>query len=145
MIYHYNSCHYTIQSYLIYYIQIGTSYYTRFKIQLWKSYVILCSTKFQQLRHKLNKTYQIEQIELNARNSWVEKSKTIRGKYNTSPLVSRNKDKIKIHDINDVKEVIQRLIINKPSNNQKTLYTILWASITLQKLIMKVTWTIKIM
>jgi len=72
-------------------------------------------TKIQQLRHKLNKTYQIEQIELNNAISWLEKSTTTRGKY--CP-VSRDENKIEGHDINDVKEVIQRLITHKLSNNQ---------------------------
>ncbi|XP_025207214.1 uncharacterized protein PFB0765w-like [Melanaphis sacchari] len=73
-----------------------------------------CLTEIQQLKHKINKTYQIEQAELNNAILWLEKSTTTRGKYTPIP---RDEQKIENHDINNIKEEIRRLITNKSSIN----------------------------
>lgn len=73
-----------------------------------------CLTETQHLKHKINKTYQVEQVELNNAILWLEKSTTTRGKYKPVP---RDEHKLENNEINDVKEEIKRLITKKASKN----------------------------
>ncbi|CAH1726304.1 uncharacterized protein LOC114129996 [Aphis gossypii] len=75
-----------------------------------------CLMEIQQLNHKLNKTYHIEQVELNNAILWLEKSTSTRGKY--KPIPDYDEQKIQNYDINEVKEEIKRLITKKESKNE---------------------------
>jgi len=73
-----------------------------------------CLIEIQQLNHKINKTYHIEQVELNNAILWLEKSTSTRSKYKP---VYHDEQKIQNYDINEVKEKIKRLITKKESKS----------------------------
>ncbi|KAL4141704.1 hypothetical protein QTP88_004293 [Uroleucon formosanum] len=69
-----------------------------------------CLTEIQQVKLKICKAYQFEQVKLGNAISWLEKSVETRGKYKP---VTREEDKIESHDIDDVKRVIIKRLVTK--------------------------------
>lgn len=77
-----------------------------------------CLKEVRLLKCKVDKVYDNGRIQFNNAISWLEKPRTIRGKYKPVPY---DEDKTVSLDINNVKDAVRLIIVTKPNSVMKSI------------------------